>query len=165
MSEKAQENTPQSINNSTYRETNSKSSASEKREVNELKIQNVDELSYEDLKRSIDRVRTEAVEPFTFLSNIADDVELRVPRDTDIDIQLSALSQQIQLNKSLLEKTNNRIKRINSTGKVSGIDHTADFTVLSPELNKVVEAFNATLSTVSKVKEIISKTSETLHYE
>ncbi|XP_011302525.1 uncharacterized protein [Fopius arisanus] len=133
--------------------------------VNESKIQDVTDLSYEDLKISLSRAKEEAVEPFTFLNNISDELQASyvVPRDTDIDIQLAALSQRIELNKSLLEKTNARIKRINSSEDFFGVDEMTDIPALPPGPNSVSETLRASLSTIAQVQEIISKTSEALY--
>ncbi|XP_033214618.1 uncharacterized protein LOC117171419 isoform X2 [Belonocnema kinseyi] len=82
-------------------------------------VYNVDDLSTEDLHDSLHRISKNPQEPFKFLSHILDNVDtqnhspLCRSKPTDIDRQLASLVRRVEMNKSLLERTNQRVKDIN----------------------------------------------------
>ncbi|XP_024935586.1 uncharacterized protein LOC107275100 isoform X2 [Cephus cinctus] len=82
-------------------------------------VMEFNDLTPQDLQDSLIRARENPVEPFKFLCGILDDVvsdqhiSVESTKATDIDLQLAALTRRIELNRNLLDMTNQRVKEIN----------------------------------------------------
>ncbi|XP_046750311.1 uncharacterized protein LOC124413634 [Diprion similis] len=88
-------------------------------------IYDVDVMTPEDIRKSLARIDANTAKPFSFLTDIIDDPQNEKRKLTtqgncdqelnpsDIDLQLASLVKRVELNRTLLEKTNQRIKDIN----------------------------------------------------
>ncbi|XP_048516087.1 uncharacterized protein LOC105685948 isoform X1 [Athalia rosae] len=88
-------------------------------------VYDVDRMSPDQIRESLCQVDARTTKAFSFLADIQSDNEeedrvkpTRISKDhelspTDIDLQLSSLVKRVELNRALLEKTNQRIKEIN----------------------------------------------------
>ncbi|KAF7383844.1 hypothetical protein HZH68_014601 [Vespula germanica] len=90
------------------------------------KFDDIDKLTPKDLEDSLKRAKENPIEPFAFLNKIS--VEGTIEENilnkaknesTEIDIKLANLMKRIELNKTLLERTNQRVKDIDSLVKRS----------------------------------------------
>ncbi|KAL2737691.1 uncharacterized protein V1478_001777 [Vespula squamosa] len=94
--------------------------------LDKSKFDDIDKLTPKDLEDSLRRAKENPTEPFAFLTKIPveDTIEGNVltkakNESTEIDIKLANLMKRIELNKTLLEKTNQRVKDIDSLVKRS----------------------------------------------
>ncbi|XP_034936661.1 uncharacterized protein [Chelonus insularis] len=146
-------------------------------------IYDIDTFSADDLRGSLKRAKENPIEPFKFLTNIDgtyDSVNLndtQMSKSTDIDIRLASLSKRIQLNKSLLKKTSQRMKDINFiTEKNNSItsrnlnnnfskidDKNSDENSLiikdDSRIDEMQRVLKNTIGVLSRMKEIVSKES------
>ncbi|XP_046626181.1 uncharacterized protein LOC124307974 [Neodiprion virginianus] len=88
-------------------------------------IYDVDVMTPDDIRKTLARIDSNTAKPFSFLTDIIDDPQNEKRKlttqgicdqeldPTDIDLQLASLIKRVELNRSLLEKTNQRIKDVN----------------------------------------------------
>ncbi|XP_012283881.1 uncharacterized protein LOC105701596 [Orussus abietinus] len=117
-------------------------------------LYNVEEMSGTDLQASVHRLKEDPVEPFSFLRNVFDDVAHSEEKEpTDVDLQLKTLLKRVELNKTLLERTNQRVKDVNFLVERNGILASRDLNYDEKSFLKIKESGEpAEDSSVSKIK-------------
>ncbi|XP_043273082.1 uncharacterized protein [Venturia canescens] len=129
---------------------------------------------------SLIRLKKNATEPFTFLNNILDEKQSNVhnpvkkAKPTEIDLQLATLTRRVQLNKSLLERTNERVKEINFLVECNMMAAARELNYDQKELGNVKvnneevtdndTALNIACPGIKELKRTISVTKEMLTY-
>ncbi|XP_035740692.1 uncharacterized protein LOC118449793 isoform X1 [Vespa mandarinia] len=152
--------------------------------LRDTKFDDVDKLMPKDLEDSLKRAKENPTEPFTFLTKIPieDTIEGSAltktkNESTEIDIKLANLMKRIELNKILLEKTNQRVRdidylvkrselilpknqiydeniymKIKSTGKKESTK--VESSIEYPEIEKFRRTMDATKDMLNYVKKI-----------